>query len=96
MSPEHYVECTDLELLSECGRRARFVGRRVAQDRPCRTCGTDATVSVYQGPQHGLAFDEPVNPFEVAPVELQLAWCSRHGDAGFQLVRQDGSAYDGL
>ena len=25
-----------------------------------------------QGPLHGLAFDEPVNPFEVAPVDLEL------------------------
>ncbi|ANY10525.1 hypothetical protein [Pseudonocardia sp. HH130630-07] len=89
--PEHHV----IELVSDHGPAARFIGRVIAEHEQCTRCEAD-TVTVYQGPQHGLAFDEPATPFETAPVELKLRWCRRHGHAGFDLISSDGHIYQGI
>lgn len=59
--------------------------------QPCSECRTDDTVSVYSGPQHGLALDTEDNP-----VDLEVTWCTRHGLIGNRLVNTDGSTYEGI
>lgn len=96
VTPQQYPELETFELASVAGERGRFLGRITAQERPCAVCRTADTVTVYRGPQHGLAFDVPVNPFDTAPVDLELAWCSQHGVAGVRLLNQDDTEHTGL
>ncbi|MGI5507407.1 hypothetical protein [Lentzea sp. CA-135723] len=90
-----YPELAEHELVSKQGVQGGFVGRVVEQNAACGTCGrTDATV--YQGPQHGLAHDVPVDGgFTTAPVDLQLTWCPACGPAAMRLVGPDGTEHTG-
>ncbi len=96
VTAEQYPELDEFELTSESGERGGFVGRVVDAGRPCSPCGTADTVTVYRGPQHGLAFDVPENPFETSPVDLELTWCAGHGLVGMRLLNQDGTEHTGL
>uniref|UniRef100_UPI0037CA6FD8 hypothetical protein n=1 Tax=Amycolatopsis benzoatilytica TaxID=346045 RepID=UPI0037CA6FD8 len=95
VTAEQYPDLPEHELVSEQGGRGRFVGRVIEENVACASCDrTDATV--YRGPQHGLAHDVPVDGgLTVAPVELELTWCPRCGQAGMRLVDQDGNEHTG-
>src|SRR5437879_12322718 len=93
VTPEQYPDLPTVTLTCENGTQGKFLGHVVATGLPCATCGTTATVNVYRGPQYGLAFDVPKNPFEVEPVDMELSWCSRHGDAGWRLTKQAGTQH---
>ena len=96
VTAQQYPHLDSFVLTSKRGSRGNFLGRIVAQALPCSSCSTSDTVTVYLGPQHGLAFDEPVTPFDVAPVNLELTWCTNHGMAGMRLLSQDGTEHNGL
>jgi hypothetical protein len=96
VSPEQYPALEVFAPSSEHGGAGNFVGRIVETTVPCAECATENSVTVYRGPQYGLALAEPLSPGEVGQVDLEIRWCSRHGVAGMRLVRQDGSEYTGL
>ncbi|WP_329073482.1 hypothetical protein [Amycolatopsis sp. NBC_01480] len=96
VTAEQYPDLATFELTSERGGHGHFLGRVVDQDVRCGKCRTSGSATVYRGPQYGLAFDEPVTPFEVAPVELELTWCTGCGRTGMTLRNQDGSEHTGL
>jgi hypothetical protein len=95
VAPEQYPELDTFELTSEFGGSSRFVGRIVGEAIACRGCSETIATS-YRGPQHGLAFDVPETPFDVAPVELELTWCPQCGATDMQLYNQDGGPHTGL
>lgn len=84
---DRYPHLTEHTLVAETGTQTRFLGQPVASDRRCSSCATD-TVTIYRGPQYGLALD--------GEVEIELAWCRHHGQADMRLVCPDGTEYVGL
>jgi hypothetical protein len=96
VTPDQYPDLHTVTLTCENGTQGKFLGYVVTAGLPCTACGTTTTVNVYRGPQYGLAFDVPKNPFEVEAVHMELSWCSRHGDAGWGLVNQDGGEHAGI
>jgi hypothetical protein len=96
VTADQYPDLVTYALTCKAGENGAFLGHMTTEGLPCPSRECDGTVSVYRGPQHGLAFDVPENPFETAPVDLELSWCNHHGPARMRLLNQDGSEHTGL
>jgi hypothetical protein len=91
VTAEEYPELTTFDLNAKGSTVSKFLGRVIESGLPCVGCEVPDTVSVYRGPQNGLAMDKPE-----APVEIELTWCTQHGQVTLRLVNADGSEYRGV